>query len=342
MYPAFALFFVRVAMIASIDRSDRRTGENIPTRIFWVELVELLHQISNTLVFRLGYYDLYFHDLVPALAGLPGRRRAFFAQGKLLAAVRRRRNAHLRAAVDRGHFDFCAERRLADGDRHDRVEIVSAAIEERMRRHFCDDIEIARRSAADSRIAAAGDSDTRAGIGARRNAHVERFHFLDAAFAPAIAADGTLAPGAAAAGAGDLKSHLAAHLGRLSGAVARGADLFIARRDALAVADAASIESRETQFFHRAAHGFGECDVDLIFEVGAGLVLVSCGCGSGPAEKLAEEVAETRTASGGALSGPAAKIEAAEIEMNIFGRNAAIAALRGHSALARHVEPELV
>src|SRR3984885_536175 len=276
MYPAFALFFVRVAINASIYRSDRRTSENIPTRIFRVELVQLLHQISNTFVFRLGYYDLYFHDLVAALSGLLGRRRAFFAQAKLLAAVRGRRNAYLRPAVDRRHFDFCSERRLADGDRHDRVEIVSAAIEERMRGHFRDDIEIARRRAADSRIAAAGDSDTRTGIGARRNAHVERFHFLHAAFAAAIAAHGTLVPGAAAAGAGDLKSHLAAHLGGLSGAVARGADLVVARRDALAVADAAGIESREAQFFHRAAHGFGERDVDLIFEVGAGLALVSC------------------------------------------------------------------
>ena len=133
----------------------------------------------------------------------------------------------------------------------------------------------ARRSAADSRIAAAGDAHARTGVGARRNAHVQRFHFLHAAFAAAVAADGTLAPGAAAACAGNLKSHLAAHLRGLSGAVARGADLFVARRDPLAMADAAGIEPREAQLFHRAAHGFGEGDVDLIFEVRAGFTFVS-------------------------------------------------------------------
>src|SRR6202034_4641722 len=135
MYPAFALFLVRVAIIASIYRSDRRAGENISARIFRVELFQLLHQVSDTLVFRLGYYDLYFHDLVATLAGLLGRRRAFFAEAKLLAAVRGRRNADLRAAIDRRHLDLGAERGFADGDWHDRVEIVSAAIEERMRRH---------------------------------------------------------------------------------------------------------------------------------------------------------------------------------------------------------------
>ena len=103
----------------------------------------------------------------------------------------------------------------------------------------------------------------------------------------------------------------------------------------------------EADFFHRAAHGFGKCDVDLIFEIGAGVRFIRGLRGIRAAEKLAEEVAETRaTASAsGTGSGPArsAEIEPAEIEMNVFGGSAAIPAAGRRSATGPgDVETKLV
>ena len=93
-----------------------------------------------------------------------------------------------------------------------------------------------------------------------------------------------------------------------------GTDFFIARLESGAVADVANVEARDAELFHRAVHGFSEGDVHLVFEVGAGLALLSGLRCVGAAEELAEEVAKT-----GPATGAAAEIKSAEIEMNPFG-----------------------
>lgn len=99
-------------------------------------------------------------------------------------------------------------------------------------------------------IAASCDAHARTGLRAGRNAYVERFDARDAAFAVAIVADGMKASGAAAARAGDLKTHLAADLRYLAGAAAGGANFFIAGFDAGAVADVAGVQAGDAQFFN--------------------------------------------------------------------------------------------
>ncbi len=68
-------------------------------------------------------------------------------------------------------------------------------------------------------------------------------------------------------------------------------------------------------------HRFGKRDIDLKFEIAAGLgaAVVARLRGSGAAEKLAEKIAEARSARAALRSG--AEIEAAEIEMNVFRRS---------------------
>src|SRR5947208_14187006 len=83
------------------------------------------------------------------------------------------------------------------------------------------------------------------------------------------------------------------------------------------MAGLASIQSRDRKFFHRAAHGIPEIDLDLVFQVAAGFVLRLHPSASAPAaEKLAEEIAEARPAP--RRAGAAAKIKSAKIEVDVL------------------------
>ena len=64
----------------------------------------------------------------------------------------------------------------------------------------------------------------------------------------------------------------------------------------------------------------------MIFEIGSGFGVVSRLRRAAAAEKLAEEIAETRAAALRSAAS-AAEIEAAEIEMNVLGRDVVAAAL---------------
>ncbi len=125
-----------------------------------------------------------------------------------------------------------------------------------------------------------------------------------------------------------MKAHLAAHLRHVSGAAARRANLFLARVS-LAVANVADIQPRETQLLHRPVHGFGKRDVDLIFQIAAGLAFLPSLRGIRSAKKLAEEVAETGPARAALGTRAAAKIESAEIEMDVLRSPAARSPLPG-------------
>ena len=169
-----------------------------------------------------------------------------------------------------------------------------------------------------SGVAAPGDAHARTGLRARGDAHVERIDARHAAFAAAIAAHRAQLSGAAAARAGDLKAHLAADLRHVPGAAARGADFFVARCDAGAVADVANVEPREAQFLDSAVHGLGKGDVDLDIRDRCPARAPVAACAAlRAAEKLAEEIAETGPAACSG-AGAAAKIESAEIEVNVL------------------------
>src|SRR4029077_6398909 len=98
-----------------------------------------------------------------------------------------------------------------------------------------------------------------------------------------------------------------------------------------------------TQLFHRSAHRFRKRNVDLVFQIRSGLFFSCCLRGILAAATLAEQIAETCPASRACSPASAAKIESPEIEVNIFGRSAAIASPgRGPASLPRHIESELV
>src|SRR5437016_8575840 len=79
----------------------------------------------------------------------------------------------------------------------------------------------------------------------------------------------------------------------------------------------ASIQSGDRKLLHRAAHGIPEIDLDLVFQVAAGFVFrLHPSTSASAAKKLAERIAEARSATRGA--GPAAKIKYAEIKVDVL------------------------
>ena len=110
------------------------------------------------------------------------------------------------------------------------------------------------------------------------------------------------------------------------------------------MAHIAHIQPRETQLLHRPAHRFRKRNVDLIFQIGPRLLFHSLLRRILAAEKLAEQIAETRSAAARPRSAASAsaKIKSAEIEMNIFRRAAITRPLRRPSSRPRHVESKLV
>src|SRR5580692_7141860 len=288
--------------------------EQIFARIFGRNGLEFFHQVAHALVHGRRHDYLDFDVLVAARA-VAGTGHAFFFQAQRLAAVCRRRDAHERAAVDRGDFDFCAQRGFAHRDRNFGVQIVAAAFEERMRLYVHAQIQIAWGRAHGSCVAFARDADAAATGYASGDAHVDRFGAAQTAFAAARWADLANFAGAAAARAGNVEFHFAGSLLDGPRAVAgraglRGAD------GARAVARFAGVEARDGQFFDGAADGIPKVDFDLIFKIAARLVFRFLAAAAPAAEKLAEEIAETRVAA--LCSRAAAKIKAVEIEIDTF------------------------
>src|SRR6201995_5390374 len=101
---------------------------------------------------------------------------------------------------------------------------------------------------------------------------------------------------------------------------AGGTNLRLARFHAASMAHIAHIEPRETQLLHRPAHRLRKRNVDLIFQIGPRLLFPSLLRRILAAEKLAEQIAETRSpaACSRSAASASAKIKSAEIEMNIF------------------------
>src|SRR5215469_13428833 len=159
-------------MVVPCGCSHRRKRENIVPRIFLVELTELPQEIPHALILRLRHHYLHLDNLVAALPRMTRRRGALFAQPQPLAAIGARRDAHLGPSIDCGHVDFRSEGCLAHGDGHDRIEVVTAALEKRMRLYVGDDVEVARRRTACSSITVSGYAHARTGLCARRDTHI--------------------------------------------------------------------------------------------------------------------------------------------------------------------------
>ncbi len=137
------------------------------------------------------------------------------------------------------------------------------------------------------------------------------------------------------------KPHLAAHLRHLPGAAASRAYFFLARFRASSVANVADVQPRDAQLFAGAAHRLRKRNINMKFEISAGLAFLRRLRRIRAAKKLAEEVAKA-CASARALRALAAKIKSAKIEVDVLGRLPVARARRCATARTRHVETKLV
>jgi hypothetical protein len=152
------------------------------------------------------------------------------------------------------------------------------------------------------------------GTHARRNPHINRFRAPHAPLTTTRFASGPQLAGSAAARARHVKPHLARSLLGGSRAAASRARLGRTHR-AGTVAVLARIKPRDGKFFHRAANGVPEINLNLVFEVVSGLLFRLHLSTASASEKLAEQITEVSPAAG--ATRPAAKIESAKIKVDV-------------------------
>src|SRR5271165_5892262 len=207
-----------------------------------------------------------------------------------------------------------------------------------------DNVQVARRRAHRAGIAASGQANALAIARAGLDAHLQRFRTFHAAFPMTGWADGAVLAAAAAARTGNVELHTAALLRDVSLAVALRTFAGLLDK-ALPATMSADLEARNVKLQLGALDRLPEADVDLIFQVGAGLgMLHRLGCAA-PVEDAGEDIAETTAAAAGAPSGSAGalfseigEVEAAEVKRNFLGIGARSAGARA-CALARTSKP---
>src|SRR5579862_3548915 len=180
-----------------------------------------------------------------------------------------------------------------------------------------DGVEIARDAAVRSGVAFARQTDTLAIASARLNADFERFGVRHRAVAVTSRAGGQIFPSAVAARTLHVEFHASASLCDLAGAVAFGA-LARGLDSSLPVAGGADVVARDVEAHDAATNGGPERDVDLIFEVGAGLgTFLGLSGTAAAAEDSGKDVAEAAAPAAGRRGGlatPGAVDEVGKIE----------------------------
>ncbi len=195
-----------------------------------------------------------------------------------------------------GNFDFCSQRRFCRADWNRQRDVVAVAVEDWVVAGADDRVEISGDSAMCSSIAFTGQANALAVARACLDANFERFGLRDRAFTVAGRAGRQILSGAVAAGALHVELHASAGLRDLARTVALRtfAGSF---ESTLAVALRADILARDVETHDAAADRRPERDVDLIFEIGAGLGTFFGRRAPASAEDGAEDVAEAAAAS---------------------------------------------
>src|SRR5579859_3800475 len=179
------------------------------TRVFRIQLLQLLPELARLQVTRLRHSDPDFHDLIATMAVARGRGHTFLAQAQLLSALRPRRDLQLRAPVDGRYLDLRTQRGLPRRDRHSHVNVVGFAPEHRVLAYANDDVEITRAASVGAGIALARDAYALAIARSCLDAHLQRLCPLHRAFTVAHRAGWLDLARPAAAWTGHIELHAA-------------------------------------------------------------------------------------------------------------------------------------
>src|SRR6185369_634615 len=213
------------------------------------------------------------------------------AQAELFAGLGAFGNVDRSLALQRRHFDFAAQGRPRETDRHHAMQVVAVTLEDLVLPQANLDVQVARRPAIGARLAVAGAADAHGVVDARRDLHLQRLLLLDPALPVAGGARfGDDLAGAAAMGAGLLHAEeTLAHLHHAL-AMAGGAGLGLrAGFGAVAVAGVALFPGRNADLGLLAERRFLQRDFHCVRQVAATVDLAP---GAAAAALLAEDVAE--------------------------------------------------
>jgi hypothetical protein len=125
------------------------------------ERSHFLHQLALPFIqFGRGLHAYLDDQVALAVSAKNGDALPFHAQrGPGLRTLRDFKHV---VAVERGNFDFCAERCLRERDRNHTVEVLPFALEKGVLFHVEHDVEIAGGAAVLTRLAESGVADLRA------------------------------------------------------------------------------------------------------------------------------------------------------------------------------------
>src|SRR5579883_1349068 len=255
----------------------------------WQQVAQFLKQ-APLLARKLGRdVHIQMHIEVAAASAL-NARHAQAANAQPRAGLRPFRNLQRLNAVEGVQLDRSAESGLRDVDGKGAMQVVFLALENRVFGDFDDHVEIAGRTAVDSRLAFLRQAKLRPVVHARRNIHLEPSLAANVAFAsaiPARPADNLSASAALRASPPDGKKGLL--IEDLAAALAGGADdQSVFGLGAFAVAMMTLLHARNLDIGRQAAHGIFKSDLQIVAEILAALRAVAALRAPAP-----EEVAET-------------------------------------------------
>src|SRR5476649_2370823 len=237
-------------------------------------------EVAQHVLLLLGQLDRRLDgDVAEQIARVAGTHAldALALQAEGLARLRALGYRERHLAGQRRHFDFTAQGRLAERDRHFAMQVVAFALEHGVRLDVDFHIQIARRAAIGTRFAVAGRTDAHAVVDADRDLHFQRLVALDATGAAARCARiGDDLAGAVAFRAGLLDAEealLHAHLA--VAAAGRAGARRGARLGAGAVAGVALVPGRHADGRVEAVGGLLQRDFQVVAQVGAAIHLRS-------------------------------------------------------------------
>src|SRR5262249_27874575 len=290
------------------------------SRVLRIQFLHFLPKFTGPEITCFSNNNFDLNNLVAAITLASSRRNSLFPQPQLLAALRSRRNAQLRAPVNRWHLNLGAQSGFPCGHRDSYIDVVAIAAENRMLASANNDIQIARRAAVSSGVSLACKTDALPVTSSGFDPHLQWLSAGNYARSLAYRTAFLYFPCSSALWTGHVEFHPARTLSYLPAAITSRTGLRLADHSR-ATAVGTGFLTRYVQPHDRTANGVPETNVDLIFKITARLRLHFHGCATTATKHAGENISEAAAAC--ASTTKIGKIETLEIEGNIFRAPAA-------------------
>ena len=259
-------------------------------------------ELFQQLALALGEADRRFHhDTAQKIARHMAAHgfHALAAQPEQFAGLGFRRHLHLDGAIERRHFDLCAECGLGEAHRQFAIQIIAIALEDRVFAHPHFHVQIAGRRALRPGFAFACEANAISVVHTGGNLHLQRLFVLHHAAPVAIVARVLhLLAAAAAMRAGLLHGEDALLHPYPALAATGGAGFSLAIGGTCAFARLARAQRRHLDGTFDAEHGFFQIQFDHEAQIGTAprLLLTPTATAEDVSENIPENISEIRRA----------------------------------------------